>query len=253
MAGYVRRLTELRKRDAEDFGAKAAYLGELTTAELPIPAGFALAPAAFVDSISAAAVLEELIALHDEAMAGDGDLTAIAARMQDLVGQAGITGTVTQALRNAYDELGSSIAVAVRSSDNGESDTGLWVSEAYATVANIHGMQALSEAVTTCWQSQFNLRALTFRADAGATGFPSIAVVVQEMIAADRAGLVSTADPLTRCTHIVIEAVFGNGQSLTSGQVQPDLYVVDSETLDLIESRIGYKTSQNSRKERCID
>jgi pyruvate,water dikinase len=96
------------------------------------------------------------------------------------------------------------------------------------TYLNVRGAEAVVHHVRQCWGSFFSPRALFYRAQKGALSDTSMAVVVQEMVAADKSGVMFTADPVQRRRdHLVIEAVAGPGESMVSGEVTPDHYVVD--------------------------
>ena len=95
------------------------------------------------------------------------------------------------------------------------------------------------DAVRRCWASLFGARTIFYRAK---RGFPQadmdIAVVVQRQIASTRAGVMFTIDPATgRTDRLVIEGAFGLGESVVSGRVSPDRYVVDKEALSDRDAR----------------
>ena len=105
-----------------------------------------------------------------------------------------------------------------------------------------------------CWASLWGARSIFYRGDKDLTDEPSIAVVVQEMVPSERSGVMFTVDPSTGETgHIVIEAAFGQGEVVVSGQVEPDTYVVDKAGADgprLLHVRVG---TQNVKIVRGAD
>ncbi|WP_454561341.1 phosphoenolpyruvate synthase [Mycobacterium haemophilum] len=242
---YVRNISSLRITDAEEAGGKGANLGELVAAGLPVPPGFVLMRAGYLDSMKAGGVETELSALHQEALAhvdSTARLAELCCRMQKLVTKAGVSNDTRDELLTAYRLLGSNSVVAVRSSATGEDSRDASFAGMNRTLTNVIGEDALVEAVQQCWQSLFTPRVITYRAGRSFTSDPAMAVVVQQMIVADTAGVAFTNDPSTGAQdHVVIEAAFGQGEVVVSGKVEPDTYVVAKDTLQVLHTRVGYQ------------
>ncbi|KLO33512.1 phosphoenolpyruvate synthase [Mycobacterium haemophilum] len=242
---YVRDISSLRITDAEEAGGKGANLGELVAAGLPVPPGFVLMRAGYLDSMKAGGVETELSALHQEALAhvdSTARLAELCGRMQKLVTKAGVSNDTRDELLTAYRLLGSNSVVAVRSSATGEDSRDASFAGMNRTLTNVIGEDALVEAVQQCWQSLFTPRVITYRAGRSFTSDPAMAVVVQQMIVADTAGVAFTNDPSTGAQdHVVIEAAFGQGEVVVSGKVEPDTYVVAKDTLQVLHTRVGYQ------------
>ena len=99
-----------------------------------------------------------------------------------------------------------------------------------ATFTNVRGADALLEAVTECWASAFTPRVLAYRAEHRKDDLPDIAVVVQLMAPAEKAGVAFTADPVSgRRDRVVLEAAWGQGEVVVSGRTEPDTYVLDAD------------------------
>jgi pyruvate, water dikinase len=242
---YVRDIATLRITDADDAGGKGANLGELVAAELPVPPGFVLMRACYLDTMREGGIDEELNATHRTAMASAADgseLTELSHRMQSLVYKAGISDAVRTRVLDAYSGLGPNAVVAVRSSATGEDGADASFAGMNETITNVSGEDALIDAVQQCWASLFSPRVITYRANRKFTSDPAMAVVVQSMIASEQAGVVFTADPSTGgLDRIVIEGAFGQGEVVVSGEVEPDTYVVSKDTMELLDTRIGHK------------
>jgi pyruvate,water dikinase len=243
---YVRDISALGIENAKEAGGKGANLGELVTAELPVPPGFVLLRASYQDSMRAGGVSEELAAAHREALTKVGDsshLGELCERMQSLVLKAGITDDVRDLMLSAYRRLGPEAVVAVRSSATGEDGRDASFAGMNATFTNVTGDDGLVDAVQRCWASLFSPRVITYRASRGFAADPAMAVVVQLMIPAEQAGVAFTADPSTGAAdRVVIEAAFGQGEVVVSGRVEPDTYVVAKDNLRVLDVRIGRKT-----------
>ncbi|HEX7442896.1 MAG TPA: PEP/pyruvate-binding domain-containing protein, partial [Acidimicrobiales bacterium] len=108
------------------------------------------------------------------------------------------------------------------------------------TYTNIHGVEAVAEAVVRCWASAYSPRVISYRASRGFEGEPAIAVVIQQMVASARSGVAFSVDPATQDrAHLVIEAAIGLGEVVVGGLVEPDTYVVDRAAHRLLRAHIG--------------
>jgi cytochrome P450 len=230
--------------DAAVAGGKGASLATLSAAGLPVPPGFVVTTAAFdaardVDGVRSR--IAETLALLDR-----GDVAALeagAAGVRELIEHVTLPGAVESAVRAACRALGDDVPVAVRSSASmedsaqtsfaGQQDTYLW----------ILGEDAVLEHVQRCWASVYSARSLAYRSDhAIPEDDVSMAVVVQRMVDARAAGVAMTLDPLTGDrTKIVVEAAFGLGETVASGTVTPDNFVVDKVILEVVDSTVAPK------------
>ena len=242
---YVRDISTLRISDAEEAGGKGANMGELVAAKLPVPPGFVLLRDCYRDSMRAGGVDAELNALHREALTNVADTTHLperCERLQGLVHKAGVADAVRDPLLAAYRALGSDAVVAVRSSATGEDGRDASFAGMNATITNVSGEEALLDAVLRCWMSLFSPRVITYRASRDFTADPAMAVVVQQMIDSEKAGVAFTADPSNGAQdRVVIEGAFGLGEVVVSGEVEPDTYIVSKETLEVLDIRLGHK------------
>ena len=145
----------------------------------------------------------------------------------------------------AYRKLGANLSVAVRSSGTNEDAGDTSFAGMNASFTNVVGEQDLLRRIVDCWASLFGERVIAYRAEAQVTDEPAIAVIVQEMIPSDRSGINFTANPSTGETDsIVVEAVFGQGEAIVSGMVEPDTYIVAKDGLKLVSTRVGHKTKK---------
>lgn len=186
---YVCGIASLRIGDTEDAGGKGANLGELVAAKLPVPPGFVLVRAGYLDSMQAGGVDAELSALHREALtrvAESACLSELCHRMQNLVTKAGEAQAVCDQVLDAYHRLGADTVGAVRSSATGEEGRDASSSCMCQTNTNVMGADALIDAVQQCWMSVFTPRVIIYRASRGFTADPATAVVIQHMVAPSR-------------------------------------------------------------------
>ncbi len=231
---------ELSGRDTSIAGGKGANLGELTRAGLPVPRGFVVTANAYLDAMADGHVREELLA---EAAAIDVDddhaLAEGAERLQRLVHKAGLPPELRAAITNAYATLGRG-RVAVRSSATSEDAAGASFAGMNQTFTNVEGDEELCARIVDCWASAYGDRVVAYRATRDIDEEPAIAVVVQQMVASERSGVMFTADPATHDTsHLVIEAAFGLGEVVVGGQVEPDTYDVAKAGPAIAAVRVG--------------
>lgn len=226
-------------------GGKAANLGELIRAGLPIPDGFCVTTTAYelvTEGASLDPILEDLVHTHADDTSRQAELAA-AARTALLA--APVPSTLTEAIVEAYRKLGNgtSAPVAVRSSATAEDLPHASFAGQQDTFLNVVGADAVLDAVRLCWASLWTDRAVSYRASNGIDHRSvRLAVAVQRMVEATVAGILFTANPLTgRRSQAVIEASPGLGEAVVSGAVNPDHLVVNTTTGEIVERRPGDK------------
>ena len=242
-AGPVLALERLGQDMLAKVGGKAANLGELARASLPVPAGFCLTTRAYLDATASPALADvhrALAATSPDDLAG---LASLAAKARALVLDADVPAGIDAAVRAAYAGLGADAAVAVRSSATAEDLPFASFAGQQDTFLNVVGADAVLAAVRRCWASLWTDRAVTYRAVQGIEASAvSLAVVVQRMVDAAVAGVLFTANPVTGRRHeAVIDASPGLGEAVVSGAVNPDHFVLDSATGRILERRLGDK------------
>jgi pyruvate,water dikinase len=249
VATATRPFGDLRREDVAFAGGKGANLGELTLAGLPVPPGFVVgapAYAAFVEETG----LRDAIAARLAGLDVDepAELDAAARELRESIERREIPERIADDICRAYAELVGEDAegpVAVRSSATAEDTEAASFAGMNETFLNVRGADAVLDAVRRCWSSLFGARTIFYRAKRGfGQAEMDIAVVVQRQIAATRAGVMFTVDPATGADdRLVIESSFGLGESVVSGSVSPDRYVVDKETLAVLFREIHPETA----------
>ena len=247
MTGLVVGLYELGRDSVEVAGGKGANLGELANAGLPVPPAFVITAQAFLSALDEAGVRQELRAACDPSEAADPErLAAATERAQSLIHEVPVPGALRSAIIEAYHRIaggnGQGASVAVRSSATAGDTKDTSFAGMNATFTNVQGDDELIDAVRRCWASLYTARVLAYRASRGLTSEPAIAVIVQQMVDSERSGVMFTADPSAAdASRIVIEAAFGLGESVVSGAVEPDTYVVDKAGPRIVSVRVGLK------------
>ncbi len=241
---YTRTFEQLGQHDTEVAGGKGANLGELTRAGFSVPPGFVLTAQAYLDAMEGAnlrARLAEVAAkIRPDA---PEELRRVSDELRRAVGEVELPPPIQDALLSAYRALGKDVLVAVRSSATAEDTAGTSFAGMNETFTNVCGDEQLVQKVRACWASLWGQRVISYRAAQNLRLEPAIAVVVQKMVNSERSGVMFTADPSTSDRNrVVIEAAFGLGEVVVSGQVEPDTYVLSKQGPSVLESRIGQKT-----------
>ncbi|MGP3910138.1 PEP/pyruvate-binding domain-containing protein [Nonomuraea sp. 10N515B] len=217
--------------DLATVGGKGASLARLVRAGLPVPDGFHVTTEAYRAFVSA---------FHDEIDPADPERTAALFARHD------VPEGLAAEIRQAYAALGEDVAVAVRSSATAEDLPEMSFAGQQDTYLNIRG-DALLDAVKRCWASLWNPRAVAYRDQHGVPHDEvALAVVVQELVDADAAGIMFTADPVTgNRAETVVNASWGLGEAVVGGQVTADTIVLSGGVVT--RSQTGDKTVMTVR------
>ena len=224
-------------------GGKAGNLGELTRAGLPVPQGFCLTTEAYRE-VAEAAGLEEILAAVSRAAPIDvATLSKLAGRARQALLATTIPAHISSAIFKGYEGLGDAVPVAVRSSATAEDLPFASFAGQQDTYLNIVGGAEVIDAVRRCWASLWTDRAVVYRATNDIDAHTvRLAVVVQQMVDSEVAGVMFTANPVTgRRDQAVIDAGPGLGEAVVSGAVNPDHFVVDRQGNRIVERRLGDK------------
>ncbi|HEX4035338.1 MAG TPA: PEP/pyruvate-binding domain-containing protein [Solirubrobacteraceae bacterium] len=241
----ARPLAELRSSDAEAFGGKSAGLGELIAAGIPVPPGFALPTAAFLDFIEAAglgATIEaELAALTPSDTSATQEA---AARIAELIRAAPLSDALRAELARRYEELdvAEHPPVAVRSSALGEDGQDATFAGAQESYLWVRGAEDLFAAVRDCWISLYGAQAISYRAHLGAAAAPAMGVTVQLMVDAAVSGVMFTCNPVSGDPSVTaVNASWGLGLAVVGGEVTPDYFLVSKVTGETVRRTIASK------------
>jgi len=240
--GIVVPFTALHRDALALVGGKGANLGELTGAGLPVPPGFCITTVAY-ELMASEAGLVAILDAHSAGGSGDSGHLAEAAR-NCLLG-ASLPASVSEAITEAYHVLGAGepIPVAVRSSATAEDLPFASFAGQQETYLNTVGIEAVLDAVRRCFASLWTDRAVSYRASLGIEQRSvRLAVVVQRMIESTVSGVLFTANPLTgKRRQAVIDANPGLGEAVVSGATNPDHFVVNTATAEIVKRRLGDK------------
>lgn len=259
-------LSEISKNDIAVAGGKGANLAEMYNAGLPVPPAFIITAQAFVTFLRESGIKDKILkVVNSIELENTTELEAKAKEIQRIITASNMPKALGEEIIEAYSNLGiekkeigktnanellklaevkgQEVFVAVRSSATTEDLSTASFAGQQETFLNIKGKEALIEAVKKCWASLFTARAIYYRTKKGFSHETSyIAVVVQRMVNSDKSGVMFTINPLTNNKdEIVIESVFGLGEGIVSGTIEPDSYVIDKKRLSVIKRRLGVK------------
>ena len=242
----------LRNTDVSIVGGKNASLGEMIHAALPVPFGFAVTAFSYESFIVEKKIAEQIYKIITDTVTNPNDprqYDTASKKIRELIEKTLMPKDIEIAIRNAYAELNKRFNlkdtfVAVRSSATAEDLPDASFAGQQETFLNVRGADDLIDKVRKCWSSLFTPRAIFYRTE---KGFPHekvfISVGVQKMVNSRAAGVMFTINPVTgNRDEIVIEGNFGLGETVVSGVVNPDDFVVDKNSMLIKERRISRKT-----------
>ncbi len=249
---YIHPFSQLNKTNIPSAGGKGANLGEMTAAGFPVPTGFVLTTAAYDAFVQAHGLQQQIVELAQTVSADDPQSgEAAAEKIRALFTQGEIGDALATEVTCAYQELiaDSGSAVAVRSSATAEDLPGASFAGQQDTFLNIRSEEALLDAVKKCWASLWTARAIAYRQRQDIDpSTVSLAVVMQELVDADSAGILFTANPTNgERDQILINATWGLGEAIVGGLVTPDSMVVDQSTWQIVSRETATKTVMTVR------
>jgi len=247
----------LRKTDIPSVGGKNASLGEMINAGIPIPPGFAVTAYSYKRFIEETGISEKIYKVIKEKVTDPNDpkqYEIASKKIREIIESTPVPKDIEEAVRNAYQALcrklnTNAVFVAVRSSATAEDLPDASFAGQQETYLNVKGEDELLEKTVKCWSSLFTPRAIFYRTEKGfAHENVFISVGIQKMVNAKAAGVTFTINPVTGDPNqLVIDGNYGLGESVVSGAVTPDNFIVDKTTLNMVEKRIAKKTLQYVR------
>ncbi len=226
-------------------------MGEMANAKIQVPPGFVVLASAFDRFIEETNLKEEIRARLGEVDPGDTNTVDRASNvLRDVIHDTPMPQDLTDEILKAFDELGAE-HVAVRSSATAEdSAVASWAGELETYLNTTR--EDVVERVRTCWSSLFTSRAIFYRHEKNLIDhYVSVAVVIQKMIQSEISGIVFTVHPVTEdYDQMIIEAGYGLGEAIVSGQITPDSYVVSKSGMNIVDIYVGAQTRKLVRNVR---
>ncbi|MEV2211412.1 rifamycin-inactivating phosphotransferase [Streptomyces sp. NPDC050997] len=227
---YVRDLQEVDETQVAVVGGKGAHLGGLSRIEgIRVPAGFCVTTDAFRRIMAEAPSIEDRLDQLSRLNPDDREeIRSLSAQIRRTIEETAIPGDLAAAITRVLARLGEQAAYAVRSSATAEDLPTASFAGQQDTYLNVVGPTAILQHISRCWASLFTERAVTYRRRNGIDHRTvHMAVVVQQMVFPQSAGILFTADPVTGNRKVAtVDAGFGLGEALVSGLVNPDVFKV---------------------------
>jgi len=260
---YIAWLRDVSKDDLSLTGGKGSNLGEMYNAKFPVPPAFIVTTDAFFYFLQEAKLNEEIRNILNSINVDDVDgLDEKSKQIRDLIVKAKMPENLQKVILEAYDNfnvdfnklrdssealaiLKSSrepIFVSVRSSATAEDLSDASFAGQQDSFINVKGDAELIEKVKECMASIFTARSIFYRKKKGFNDLVGIASIVQKMINSDKAGVIFSKNPVTNKENILIEAVFGQGEGIVSGDIKPDQYILNRD-LEIISNIVNDKKS----------
>ena len=245
---YVQKFEDLNKSDIGIAGGKGANLGELTQAGIPVPPGFVVTAETYEKFMEDSGINDKVLDILDQIDINDTKaLQAAAEEIKSIIIETPIPDDMVMFIKEAYNQLCQRVGeedtdVAIRSSATAEDLPEASFAGQQDTFLHVSGDEEVIEYIRKCWASLFEARAIFYREE---NNFEHskvlIAVVVQKMAIADKAGVMFTVNPSTGEEIALIEGSWGLGEAVVSGDVTPDNYQVDKTNNEIINVTISDK------------
>ena len=261
---YVKWLSELSKKDVKLVGGKGANLAEMFNMKMPVPPAFVIAAESYLYFLEETELKDKIYSkLGKLDVDNTQELEEVAKEIREMIEKAEIPEDMQDEILESYEALNvdkdilerassdalailkkgyEPVFVAVRSSATAEDTEAASFAGQQETFLNVKGKTDLIEAIKKCFASLFTARSIYYRIKKGFKHEAVlIAVVVQIMINSDKSGVIFSRDPVEMTDNVIIEAVFGLGEGIVSGRIQPDHYIVSRELKILDKSIVDKK------------
>ena len=236
---------EIKKEDVLIAGGKGANLGEMTSAKINVPRGFVITADGYRDFLKENSI--DIFIENEIKKSGNDEkvLLNVADDFRTKIKSGKFPTLLKNAIREKYFNLGDNVRVAVRSSATAEDLPDASFAGQQETYLNVRGLDDVLEQVRSCYASLWGNRAVSYRLHQGYDqSSVSIAVIIQEMVESEKAGVLFTVNPVSKKENeMQINASYGLGESVVSGRVTADSYIVDKNG-EILEVAIGSKETQ---------
>lgn len=264
--GLVKWFSELSNKDIAVAGGKGASLAEMYNNKFPIPPGFMITAQAYEFFIDKAGLKEKIYSILSDFDYEDTRLLEKKSKeVRKVIEEAQLPKELEEEILENYDILSTdkaalegatpaalgilsrskeNIFVAVRSSATTEDLADASFAGQQESFLSVKGNRQLIESVKKCFSSLFTARAIYYRHKKGFSPTESkLAIVIQKMVNSDKSGVIFSRNPVSDKDEIMIEAVFGLGEGIVSGMINPDNYIIqgDLSPFKILETKLATK------------
>ncbi|MEM5878380.1 MAG: phosphoenolpyruvate synthase [Candidatus Aenigmatarchaeota archaeon] len=246
---FIKFLSEMSRKDIPIAGGKGANLAEMYNMKLPVPNAFVVTSHAYKYFLEKTNIDEAIFEILKNTNVNDSEeLQKNTQKIRDLIEKTKIPKEIEEEIELAYQKLSKQYGikeefVVARSSATAEDLPDASFAGQQLTVLNVKGKDNVIKAVKKCWASLFTARATFYRVSKGFDHKKVlIAVPVQKQLNSDKAGVGFTVHPSSGDRNkIMIEGSWGQGESVVSGAVTPDTYILDKKTGEVLQKHIARK------------
>ncbi|MBT3539396.1 hypothetical protein HOF40_04185 [Candidatus Parcubacteria bacterium] len=242
---HIKFFKQINKTSVSEAGGKGASLGEMTQAGISVPPGFVVLADAFDRFLEETDLKQEIDARLKQVNPDDiNSVDKASSVIRDVIHDTEMPLDLAEEILKSFNELNAEF-VAVRSSATAEDGAiASWAGE-LDTFLNITRDNVV-EKVKECWSSLFTPRAIFYRYEKNLNDQNvSVGVVVQKMIQSEVSGVAFTVHPVTEDRdQMIIEAGFGLGEAIVSGQITPDNYVVSKLEMSILDINVGNQSKK---------
>ncbi|MBR9682763.1 MAG: phosphoenolpyruvate synthase [Candidatus Aenigmarchaeota archaeon] len=250
----------IQEPDVKLLGGKGIHLAEMVKEGFPVPETFFITTEAYDKFVEMNDLKPKIMEIVNNADFSSIDsLTDASERVKKLFLDTHIPAMLREPIMKTYKDMGYDEAikaiefvnaardipfVAVRSSGVLEDAAGASAAGQYETFLNVRGKDDLFDKVKRCWASLYTPRVMYYRHKNNQPQDTTLCVVIQRMVNSESSGVsftVDPTDPVGGANHIINEAVWGLGEMLVQGRVDPDHYVVDKSTGEILSKKISSK------------
>lgn len=241
---------QIDKDDLAKVGGKGANLGEMTTFGISVPRGFVVTTQAYFDFLKEHQLTDKIkTSLKTVDIFDPQTINEASQKIKNLIIKGKTSPILAKKVIECYLKLGGVIRqalVAIRSSATAEDLPTASFAGQQTTYLNIKGESNVVQKVKECWASFFEPRAIFYRQEKKIDHLKAgMAVLIQEMVPADVSGVMFTIDPVTnQKNRILIEAIYGLGELIVQGAISPDQYLLDKNSLKIINRHLEKQTVQ---------
>ena len=248
-SAHILRFKDIRRYDIPLVGGKGANLGEMINAKIPVPDGFVVTAKAYYDFLKSTSIKKKILTeLQGIDYEDSKELQEATQKIRTAILAADMPKELAEEIKNAYHKLcgENDKFVAVRSSATAEDLPEASFAGQQETYLNIKGFKDVVKHAQKCWASLFTARATYYRATNKFSHLQvGIAVPIQLMVQSDFSGVMFTVNPVTNNRgEVSVEAAFGLGQPVVSGELTPDQYIVNKESKKITTRQIVRQTWQ---------
>jgi len=232
----IKSITELKAPKISEVGGKGYSLAVLINNGFNVPKGFVITSDTFFEFLKDNNLIERIEKIVSEI--NENTFSEKSKEIRDLILNGDLSEDIASKIEEPLNELNAQY-VSIRSSAVSEDSLKASFAGLHDTFLNIKSeLELVLENIKRCWASLFNERAVIYRIRKKIPHLEGIAVIIQKMIKSDVSGIIFTKHPVINKGLILIEASRGLGDRVAGGEITPDSYTLDRETLQIKDKQL---------------